>query len=56
MFYQRDLFKKFFLWLAPIQYRYTLLIHEIHLNEGHSAVITHLKCHIINFKIVKSFP
>ena len=24
--------------LAPISYPFTLLIHEIHLNEGHSAV------------------
>ena len=29
---------------------------EIHLNEGHNAVITHLKCNPVNYEIPKSFP
>ena len=40
--------------LAPIKHRFTLLIHGIHLSEGHNAVIlviTHLKCNPTNFEI-----
>ena len=37
--------------LPSLRSRFLLLIHEIHLNEGHSAVITHLKCYLVNFDI-----
>ena len=33
----------------------SLLIHEIHLNEGYSAVITHLAFNLVNFKLPNGF-
>ena len=41
--------------LATIQHLFPLLIHEIHLNEGHSAVITHLTCNLVNFELPNRF-
>ena len=41
--------------LATIQNRFPLLIHEIHLNEGHSAVITYLTCNLVNFELPNRF-
>ena len=37
--------------LATVQHNFPILIHEFHLNEGHSAVITHLTCNVVNFKL-----
>ena len=41
--------------LASIWYPSTLLIHEIQLNEGYSAVFTNLKCNLVNFEIPNRF-
>ena len=42
--------------LPSIRYRFPTFIYEIRLNEGHSAVVAHLKCNLVNFEIPKSFP